>query len=127
MTRGITGPADLDLAHVLMNLMRKSYQGVFPSPLWGGARGGGQCFWTQRISNCDPPPQPSPTRGEGAGPLRGASRRCKSPDQSCVSTRRVDSPTSTRLTSPLAPWTRGAPRVAEIARTKAGVEPGDET
>src|SRR5437016_5865125 len=36
---------------------------VFPSPLWGGARGGGQCFWTQRISNCDPPPQPSPTRG----------------------------------------------------------------
>src|SRR6516164_11656388 len=52
--------------------MRKQHQAtdVFPSPLWGGARGGGRCCWPTRGNNYDPPPHPSLTRGEGAGPSR---------------------------------------------------------
>src|SRR5262249_61251217 len=40
--------------------------GAFPSPLWGGIRGGGRCERTQRVNNRYPPPLPSPARGEGA-------------------------------------------------------------
>jgi hypothetical protein len=42
--------------------------GVFPSPLWGGVRGGGPEIWltTMVPQSHHPPPQPSPARGEGA-------------------------------------------------------------
>src|SRR5262249_10051299 len=49
----------------------------FPSPLWGGARGGDGAIVSplarSEISPHHPPPQPSPTRGEGAHRDRGGS------------------------------------------------------
>ena len=46
-------------------------RGLFPSPLWGGARGGGSSCLTPSAQQLGPPPQPSPTRGEGAHPSCG--------------------------------------------------------
>ena len=45
---------------------------VFPSPLWGGVRGGGPCC-ESGATNSYPPPHPSPARGEGADRVRGLS------------------------------------------------------
>src|SRR5262249_28887956 len=49
--------------------------GEFPSPLWGGVRGGGGAILSQVAPSSShritPPPQPSPTRGEGAHRVRG--------------------------------------------------------
>src|SRR4051812_34286420 len=52
-------------------------RGPFPSPLWGGVRGGGPGRYTVGVDSHHPPPQPSPNisaftrvfdalRGEGA-------------------------------------------------------------
>src|SRR5215831_19422231 len=41
--------------------------GLLPSPLWGGVGGGGRRMWHSNAPRHDPPPQPSPTRGEGVG------------------------------------------------------------
>ena len=46
---------------VLRQAERRGAQSAFPSPLWGGVRGGGRM-----VQPTDPPPHPSPTRGEGA-------------------------------------------------------------
>ena len=59
---------------------------LFPSPLWGGARGGGReatrvggrhvpAGVDSRASPRDPPPRPSPTRGEGVDGARFFSSR----------------------------------------------------
>ena len=45
---------------------------ISPSPLWGGVGGGGRELGHFSATRHDPPPQPSPTRGEGV--TRG--RRC---------------------------------------------------
>src|SRR5437868_12259613 len=64
----------LMLGHVSLNLMRKRYHAtrVFPSPLWGGARGGGQCFGCSASVTATPLPNPPPQGGRehrGVPPL----------------------------------------------------------
>src|SRR5882672_4830033 len=49
-------------------------------PLWGGVRGGGPEIWLSIVPQSHhPPPQPSPTRGEGAD--RALSLRLTVPDR----------------------------------------------
>src|SRR6267378_4505445 len=57
-----------------LDLMRAD---LLPSPLWGGVGGGGREMWHFSAPRRDPPPQPSPTRGEGvdAADVVGALRR----------------------------------------------------
>jgi error-prone DNA polymerase len=50
-----------------------THRGLFPSPLWGGVRGGGPEMWHPGASSHHPPPQPSPT----------ASRACPTCAQYC--------------------------------------------
>src|SRR5262249_5227232 len=45
--------------------------GVFPSPLWGGVRGGGRCV---RQDRCIPEPPPSPTLPQPAAGLPASGR-----------------------------------------------------
>src|SRR5262245_19158082 len=49
-------------------IVSKARAATFPPPLWGGDREGGN---NKHRMCCYPPPQPSPTRGEGAD------RRCR--------------------------------------------------
>src|SRR5262249_2086122 len=62
---------------VNLNLNRCSSLGALPSPLWGGVGGGGGAMflrWRHPHLTASPPPQPSPTRGEGAHRVRGGER-----------------------------------------------------
>jgi hypothetical protein len=59
---------------------RSASSALLPSPLWGGsrasARGVGVMVVGRGVStNCDPHPQPLPTRGRGAHRVRGKSKR----------------------------------------------------
>src|SRR5262249_46338967 len=47
---------------------------LFPSPLWGGVRGGGPSMWRCCAPSRHPPPRPSPARGEGADRVCGSRR-----------------------------------------------------
>src|SRR5262249_52811996 len=47
-------------------------QDLFPSPLWGGVRGGGPAMWRCSAPSRHPPPRPPPTRGEGADRVCGS-------------------------------------------------------
>src|SRR5262249_52018091 len=62
------------LARISLRLVHKHRRttGMFPSPLWGGVRGGGQWFWAQCVNNCHPP---SPTLPHKAGGSRPVVRR----------------------------------------------------
>src|SRR4051812_12017755 len=42
--------------------------GLFPSPLWGGARGGGPAIWHDRASPAPPPSPTLPRKGGGSTP-----------------------------------------------------------
>ena len=67
--QGLDGPAHLSLySKKAMSgpAARFDRPALFPSPLRGGVRGGGHSLGTILATNSDPPPQPSPSRGEGA-------------------------------------------------------------
>src|SRR5262245_49062768 len=42
--------------------------GAFPSPLWGGVRGGGRCVRQRRRITASPPSPPLPHKGGGSRP-----------------------------------------------------------
>src|SRR5262249_17143266 len=42
--------------------------GVFPSPLWGGVRGGGRCFGAMSVHHRTTPSPPLPHKGGGSRP-----------------------------------------------------------
>src|SRR6516225_5906119 len=50
--------------------------GVFPSPLWGGVRGGGRCVRQGQCITASPPSRPLPHKGGGSRPSSPLALEC---------------------------------------------------
>src|SRR5262245_42900709 len=51
----------------------------YPSPLWGGVRGGGRCWWTLREQQQRPPSPTLPHKGGGSAPSSRLGRTSSNP------------------------------------------------